>query len=47
MRHVREGVGEIRSLKKIRLLAEDEELDGGDVLPGFRIHLSEIFGPRG
>ena len=20
---------------------------GGDVLPGFRIHLSEIFGPRG
>ena len=35
-----------RSLKEIRLLAEDEELDGSDVLPGLRIHLSEIFGPR-
>lgn len=36
-----------RSRKEIRLLTGDEELDGGDVLPGFRVNLSEIFGPRG
>lgn len=36
-----------RSRKEIRLLAEDEDLDGGEVLPGFQVKLSEIFGPRG
>lgn len=35
-----------RSRKEIRLLVGDEELDGGEVLPGFRVGLSEIFGPR-
>jgi Uma2 family endonuclease len=35
-----------RSREEIRLLTEEEELDGEDVLPGFRLRLREIFGPR-
>lgn len=35
-----------RSRKEIRLLAGDDDLDGGQVLPGFRVKLPEIFGPR-
>ena len=32
-----------RSREEIRLLAADGELDGGDVLPGFRCKVSELF----
>jgi Uma2 family endonuclease len=35
-----------RSREEIRLLTEEEELDGEDVLRGFRLRLREIFGPR-
>lgn len=35
-----------RSRKEIRLLTGDDELDGEDVLPGFRVGLKDIFGPR-
>ncbi len=35
------------SRKDIRLLSGDDELDGEDVLPGFRVRLGEIFRPRG
>ncbi|MGH7572915.1 MAG: Uma2 family endonuclease [Gemmatimonadota bacterium] len=35
-----------RSRKEIRLLNEDDELDGEDVLPGFRVGLKEIFEER-
>lgn len=31
-----------RSRRDIRLLAEDEVLDGGDVVPGFRVALEEV-----
>ena len=34
------------SRKEICLLAGDDELDGEDVLPGFRVGLKDIFGPR-
>lgn len=34
-----------RSRKEIRLLAGGDELDGEDVLPGFRVRSSKIFGP--
>ncbi|MBA3584908.1 MAG: Uma2 family endonuclease [Gemmatimonadetes bacterium] len=33
-----------RSRKEIRLMTEDEEIDGGTVLPGFRLRVSELFG---
>ncbi|HUP02196.1 MAG TPA: Uma2 family endonuclease [Gemmatimonadota bacterium] len=33
-----------RSREEIRLLTEKGELDGGEVLPGFRLRVSEIFG---
>jgi Uma2 family endonuclease len=33
-----------RSRQEIRLLTEDEEIDGADVLPGFRCRVSELFG---
>jgi Uma2 family endonuclease len=33
-----------RSRKEIRLLTGDDEVDGEDVLPGFRVGLAEIFG---
>lgn len=36
-----------RSREAIRLLTEDDELEGEDVLPGFRKGLKEIFAPRG
>jgi hypothetical protein len=29
---------------EFRLVTEDEAMDGGDVLPGFRFPLSELFG---
>jgi Uma2 family endonuclease len=32
-----------RSLQDIRILKDDLELDGGPVIPGFRIKISEIF----
>lgn len=34
-----------RSRQEIRLLGEGEELDGEDVLPGFRLPLSDLFAP--
>jgi Uma2 family endonuclease len=33
-----------RSRDEIRLITEDGEIDGGDVLPGFRLKVSELFG---
>lgn len=33
-----------RSREEIRLIAADGEIDGGDVLPGFRCKVSELFG---
>ena len=33
-----------RSRDEIRLIAADSEIDGGDVLPGFRCRVSELFG---
>lgn len=33
-----------RSRGEIRLLSEADEIDGGDVLPGFRTKVSELFG---
>ena len=35
-----------RSRNEIRLLTGYEELDGGEVLPGFRVDLPAIFGPK-
>ena len=32
-----------RSLEDIQILSADQELDGGDVLPGFRANVNEIF----
>lgn len=32
-----------RSLENIRVLTEADELDGGDVLPGFKVTVSDIF----
>lgn len=34
-----------RSRREIRILGEDDELDGGEVLPGFRVRLAEVFAP--
>ena len=36
-------VTDYRSLQDVKVLTPDQELDGGDVLPGFRIKVSEIF----
>ncbi|HUF90543.1 MAG TPA: Uma2 family endonuclease [Gemmatimonadota bacterium] len=33
-----------RSRDAIRLLTENDELDGADVLPGFRVKVSDLFG---
>lgn len=47
---VREGrlgprtVTTYRSRDEIRLLAENDELHGADVLPGFRVKVSDLFG---
>lgn len=30
----------------IRVYADGEDLDGGDVLPGFRVPVAKLFGPR-
>ena len=32
-----------RSLQDIQILSADQELDGGNVLPGFRVKVAEIF----
>jgi Uma2 family endonuclease len=32
-----------RSRDQIRLLSKADEIDGGDVLPGFRVKVSELF----
>ena len=32
-----------RSLEDIKILSADQELDGGDILPGFRAKVTEIF----
>jgi Uma2 family endonuclease len=34
------------SPRGIRVLGRDDELEGGAVLPGFRLPLAELFGPR-
>ena len=34
-----------RSRREIRLLTEEEKIDGADVLPGFRRRASDLFGP--
>jgi Uma2 family endonuclease len=34
------------SPKAIRVLGRDDALDGGDVLPGFRLPLAELFAPE-
>ena len=36
-------VAAYRSRENIRLLTETDEIEGGDVLPGFRLALSELF----
>lgn len=40
----RRAVTVYRSARDIRILTGAEELDGGDVLPGFRLPLLELFG---
>jgi len=37
------SVAVYRSMKDVVNLSEDDELDGGDVVPGFRCKMSEIF----
>jgi Uma2 family endonuclease len=32
-----------RSLHDVKVLTESEELDGGDVLPGFKTTVAELF----
>ena len=32
-----------RSLQDVRILSADQELDGGEVVPGFRVKVAEIF----
>jgi Uma2 family endonuclease len=39
----RRGVSIYHSMKDVMRLSEDDELDGGDVVPGFRCKVSEIF----
>ncbi|MBI3895109.1 MAG: Uma2 family endonuclease [Acidobacteria bacterium] len=31
------------SLQEIKMLSADQELEGGEVLPGFRVRVAEIF----
>jgi Uma2 family endonuclease len=40
---VNQRVTVYRSLQNVKVLTPEEELDGGDVLPGFRLKISEIF----
>lgn len=35
-----------RSRQEIRLLTADDELDGGDVMPGLRLAVGDLFGSR-
>ncbi|HST51338.1 MAG TPA: Uma2 family endonuclease [Pyrinomonadaceae bacterium] len=39
----RRNVSVYRSMKDVKRLSESDELDGGDVVPGFRCKVSEIF----
>ena len=39
----RRAVSVYRSMKDVTRLSEEDELDGGDVVPGFRCKVSEIF----
>ena len=39
----RRSIAVYRSMKDVTRLSEDDELDGGDVVPGFRCKVSEIF----
>ena len=39
------SVAVYRSRKEIRLLSGADELDGEEVLPGFRLRLEDLFGP--
>ncbi|MFL6254136.1 MAG: Uma2 family endonuclease [Pyrinomonadaceae bacterium] len=39
----RRSITVYRSMKDVMRLSEDDELDGGDVVPGFRCKVSEIF----
>lgn len=41
---VTRSVAAYRSREEIRLLTEDDVLEGGDVLPGFRLPIAELFG---
>jgi Uma2 family endonuclease len=43
----RETVMVYRSRDDIRILGRDDELDAADVLPGFKLALSELFGAMG
>lgn len=39
------GITVYHSGKEIRLLTEGDEIEGGAVLPGFRVRVSELLGP--
>ena len=39
----RRGVSVYRSMSDVTLLAESDELDGGDVVPGFRCKVADFF----
>ncbi len=39
----RRAVTVYRSRSNIVILAEDDEMDGGDVIPGWRLHIRELF----
>lgn len=41
--HIREEVTVYRPGQPPQVVGRDEELDGGDILPGFRLPLTEIF----
>jgi hypothetical protein len=38
-------VSSYRSRRDISLLTVDDALEGGDVLPGFRLSIAELFDP--
>jgi len=37
-------ITEYRSRQQIRVLTEEDTLDGGDVVPGFSLSVREVFG---
>ena len=43
VRPLDESISIYDSPKSVRILGADEELDGGDILPGFRIPIAPIF----